>query len=299
MQVRVADPGRPWVFAVVEGDHGGVAECGAPLHCGHVCTQHAEFQRVDANDRPIEDPVLAILEVICIICFSAEYTVRLVVAPSPRKFLEKPLNIIDFVSILPFYLTLAFETIDEEGSEEESENLENVGKVVQVLRLMRIFRILKLARHSVRLRALGATMRHSYEEVGLLILFLSVGISIFSVLIYSAEKENADSDLSTIPVGWCWATITMTTVGYGDTCPVTTAGKVVATLCIICGLLVVALPISIIFNKFSKVLPEEQGLGRQPVCGSREASGQPLHAHPRAVCSEPVPVPRWDLLQKQ
>ena len=215
-------------------------------------------------------------------------SVGLVVAPSRRKFLAKPLNIIDFASILPFYLTLAFETIDEEGSEEESENLENVRKVVHVLRLMHIFRILKLARHLVRLRALGATMRHSYEEVGLLILFLSVGISIFSVLIYSAEKENADSDLSTIPVGWCWATITMTTVGYGDTCPVTTAGKVVATLCIICGLLVVALPISIIFNKFSKVLPEEQGLGRQPMCGSREASGQPLHAHPRAVCSDGI-----------
>ncbi|XP_062406870.1 potassium voltage-gated channel subfamily S member 3-like [Sardina pilchardus] len=211
-----------------------------------------EFQQLDASERPVEDPVLAILEVVCIICFSAEFAVRLVVAPSPRKFLANPLNLIDFASILPFYITLAFETLDGERGEEESENLENVGKVVQVLRLMRIFRILKLARHSVGLRALGATVRHSYEEVGLLILFLSVGISIFSVLIYSTEKEDADSDLGTIPVGWWWATITMTTVGYGDTCPVTTAGKLVAALCIICGLLVVALPISIIFNKFSK-----------------------------------------------
>ena len=241
-----------------------------------------EFQRVDANDRPIEDPVLAILEVICIICFSAEYSVRLVVAPSRRKFLAKPLNIIDFASILPFYLTLAFETIDEEGSEEESENLENVRKVVHVLRLMHIFRILKLARHSVGLRALGATMRHSYEEVGLLILFLSVGISIFSVLIYSAEKENADSDLSTIPVGWCWATITMTTVGYGDTCPVTTAGKVVATLCIICGLLVVALSISIIFNKFSKYYQRNKALDANQ-CAEAEKPQDSPYMHIREL----------------
>ncbi|XP_031437607.1 potassium voltage-gated channel subfamily S member 3-like [Clupea harengus] len=190
-----------------------------------------EFQRVDANDRPIEDPVLAILEVICIICFSAEYSMRLVVAPSPRKFLEKPLNIIDFVSILPFYLTLAFETIDEEGSEEESENLENVRKVVHVLRLMHIFRILKLARHSVRLRALGATMRHSYEEVGLLILFLSIGISIFFCAHLLGREGECRLRPQHHPCRLVLGHHPMTTVGYGDTCPVTTAGKVVATLC--------------------------------------------------------------------
>lgn len=141
---------------------------------------------------------------------------------------------------------------------------------------MRILRILKLARHSIGLRTLGATMRNSYEEVGLLILFLSVGISIFSVLIYSAEKENADSDLSTIPVGWWWATITMTTVGYGDTCPLTTASKVVATLCIICGLLVVALSISIIFNKFSKYYQRNKALDANQCAEAEKPQDSPF-----------------------
>ncbi|XP_029281417.1 potassium voltage-gated channel subfamily S member 3-like [Cottoperca gobio] len=223
-----------------------------------------EFQQMDENDKLIEDPVLAILEVICISCFSTEFIIRLIVSPSRRKFLGNPLNIIDVASILPFYVTLALETADEEAAE-ENEDLENVAKVVQVLRLMRVLRILKLARHSIGLRALGATVRHSYQEVGLLLLFLSVGISIFSALIYSAEKEEENTDLGTIPSGWWWATITMTTVGYGDTCPVTLAGKIVATLCIVCGLLVVALPITIIFNKFSKYYQRNKAMEGQGI----------------------------------
>ncbi|KAJ8377736.1 hypothetical protein AAFF_G00254090 [Aldrovandia affinis] len=230
-----------------------------------------EFQQVDANDRHIEDPVLAALEIACVICFSAEFAIRLTVAPRPGKFLSSPLNIIDFVSILPFYVTLAFEAMDE-----ENEDLENVGKVVQVLRLMRIFRILKLARHSVGLRALGSTLRHSYQEVGLLILFLSVGISIFSVLIYFVERDDEESELQTIPVGWWWATISMTTVGYGDTCPMTLAGKLVATLCIICGLLVVALPITIIFNKFSKYYQRNKAMELNTCNSEMESQDQDL-----------------------
>ncbi|XP_029570031.1 potassium voltage-gated channel subfamily S member 3-like [Salmo trutta] len=214
-----------------------------------------EFHQLDLNDKEIEDPVLAIFEAVCVVSFSVEFLVRLSVAPCPRKFLSNVLNIIDFVSIVPFYATLAFETVDEENQE-----LENVGKVVQILRLMRIFRILKLARHSAGLRSLGATLRHSYHEVGLLMLFLYVGISIFSALIYFVEKESEESDITTIPVGWWWATISMTTVGYGDTCPVTVLGKLVATLCIICGLLVVALPITIIFNKFSMYYQRQKAM---------------------------------------
>lgn len=215
-----------------------------------------EFHQVDANERAVEDPVLAAFETFCVLWFTFEFVVRLAVAPRLRKFASNALNIIDFVSVVPFYATLALEQADAE----ESEELENVGKVVQILRLMRIFRILKLARHSVGLRSLGATLRHSYHEVGLLILFLSVGISIFSVLVYFAERDDDESELQTIPIGWWWATITMTTVGYGDTYPVTLAGKLIGTLCIVCGLLVVALPITIIFNKFSKYYERQKAL---------------------------------------
>lgn len=207
-----------------------------------------DFHQLDVNEKEIENPVLVFFENLCVLFFSAEFVLRLAAAPSARRFLCNALNIIDLMSVVPFYVTVACDIVNER----ESTDLGNVGKVVQVLRLMRVFRILKLARHSAGLRSLGATLRHSSREVGMLVLFLSVGVSTFSALIYFVEKESQESELQNIPIGWWWATISMTTVGYGDILPVTFAGKLIGTLCIICGLLIVALPVTNIFNKFSK-----------------------------------------------
>ncbi|KAM8834356.1 delayed-rectifier potassium channel regulatory subunit KCNS3-like [Synchiropus picturatus] len=206
-----------------------------------------DFHHVDENDQEIEDPILATLENICVVLFSVEFIIRLAVAPSPWRFLSNSLNLIDLMSVMPFYITLIYDLVDDG----ENNELENVGKVVQILRLMRVFRILKLARHSAGLRSLGATLRHSAHEMRLLVLFLSVSISVFSTLTYFVEKESPESLLQNIPICWWWATISMTTVGYGDTYPVTLPGKLIGTLCIVSGLLIVALPITNIFNKFS------------------------------------------------
>ncbi|XP_030046051.1 delayed-rectifier potassium channel regulatory subunit KCNS2 [Microcaecilia unicolor] len=204
-----------------------------------------DFQIVHSNGSTEEDPRFEIVEHFGIAWFTFELVVRFAVAPEFSTFFKLPLNFIDLISILPFYITLIVNLVVE-----SSPALTNLGRVAQVLKLMRIFRILKLARHSTGLRSLGSTLKYSYKEVGLLLLYLSVGVSIFSVVAYTIEKEENDG-LATMPACWWWATVSMTTVGYGDVVPVTVAGKLTASACILAGILVVVLPITLIFNKFS------------------------------------------------
>uniref|UniRef100_A0A3B3HXT4 Potassium voltage-gated channel modifier subfamily V member 1 n=1 Tax=Oryzias latipes TaxID=8090 RepID=A0A3B3HXT4_ORYLA len=178
--------------------------------------------------------------------FTGELLVRFLCVRDKCRFGRSIPNLIDLLAVLPFYVTLAVESLHRGTTE-----LENMGRVVQVFRLLRSLRMLKLGRHSTGLRCLGMTIIQCYEEVGLLLLFLCVGISIFATMVFALEHDFPATTFTSVPTAWWWATTSMTTVGYGDIRPDTAVGKVLAFFCILSGILILALPIAIINDRFS------------------------------------------------
>lgn len=106
------------------------------------------------------------------------------------------LNIIDLISILPFYISLLFHYEHLEGLVKQTNRFRRVLTLFRVLRILRIF---KLARHSTGLQSLGYTLHQSYKELGLLLMFLSIAVLLFSSLAYFAEKEEENTQFTSIP----------------------------------------------------------------------------------------------------
>eukprot|EP00095_Tigriopus_kingsejongensis_P001282 maker-scaffold359_size197282-snap-gene-0.26 protein:Tk01282 transcript:maker-scaffold359_size197282-snap-gene-0.26-mRNA-1 annotation:"voltage-gated potassium" len=210
------------------------------------------FSARSQEDHEKDYPPFSLLEAIYMSWFTFEFVIRLLSCPSKIKFLKSFMNIIDLLAILPYFVSIALVNSTDIGQ------LTEVRRIAQFFRIMRILRIFKLARHSVGLQSLGFTLRNSYKELGLLMLFLTMGVLIFSSLAYVFEKDDRQTKFTTMMDSYWWALITMTTVGYGDISPVTGFGKVIGSCCAICGVLVIALPIPIIGNNFAAFYKNER-----------------------------------------
>uniref|UniRef100_A0A1A8EYQ3 Potassium voltage-gated channel, subfamily G, member 4 n=1 Tax=Nothobranchius korthausae TaxID=1143690 RepID=A0A1A8EYQ3_9TELE len=208
-----------------------------------------------------------VVESICVAWFTLEFLLRFVNAPSKLAFARGPLNIIDAIAILPYYVSLVLDVGDE--SQEDvvmgagRGYLDKLSLILRLLRALRILYVMRLARHSLGLQTLGVTMQRSMREFGLLLLFVCVAVTLYSPLVHLAESElapfaaiNPHHRFSSIPASYWWAIISMTTVGYGDMVPRSIPGQMVALFSILSGILIMAFPATSIFHTFSRSYQE-------------------------------------------
>uniref|UniRef100_F1L9K2 Potassium voltage-gated channel subfamily B member 2 n=1 Tax=Ascaris suum TaxID=6253 RepID=F1L9K2_ASCSU len=201
--------------------------------------------------RPTDNPnsFLITVEYTCMAWFTLEYIIRMLIAPRKMTFFVQSLNVIDLFTILPFYLEVGLPFFGIQA--EKLHELTGAMLVVRVLRVLRMARVFKLARYSTGLQTFGSTLQSSVAELTMLGMFLVTGIVFFSTIMYFLEKDEVGSEFYSIPAACWWCVVTMTTIGYGDSIPQTSIGKMIATSASVCGIIVLAFPISMIVEKFA------------------------------------------------
>merc|ERR1712038_441707 len=186
---------------------------------------------------------LKIIDELTMWFFTIEYLVRLACAPRKWIFFKAPLNVVDLLAILPYYIGFMLEGL------QDTMVVGRVGKVLRLVRVMRILRVFKLVRHFNGLQSLLSTLRQAYKELGLLMVLVSVCVLTFSSLIYFAEKDAAHK--WTFMDSFWWGLMVLTTVGYGEKVPHTWAGQLIGGLCALIGVFILALPVPIVVNRFA------------------------------------------------
>ncbi|XP_034626096.1 potassium voltage-gated channel subfamily C member 1 isoform X3 [Trachemys scripta elegans] len=253
---------------------------------------------------------LTYIEGVCVVWFTFEFLMRITFCPNKVEFIKNSLNIIDFVAILPFYLEVGLSGLSSKAAKD-------VLGFLRVVRFVRILRIFKLTRHFVGLRVLGHTLRASTNEFLLLIIFLALGVLIFATMIYYAERIGAKPNdpsasnhthFKNIPIGFWWAVVTMTTLGYGDMYPQTWSGMLVGALCALAGVLTIAMPVPVIVNNFGmyyslamakQKLPKKKKkhIPRPPQLGSPNYCKSVVNSPHHSTQSDTCPLAQEEILE--
>lgn len=182
--------------------------------------------------------LLDTLEWIITILFTLEYIARIVCVKKPSAYIFSFYGMVDLLSTIPKYLSLFV-----------------VGThslvAIRALRLLRVFRILKLTRFISESTNFGRALKHSRVKIAVFLSFVLVLCVILGTVMYLVEGDK-ESGFTSIPRSVYWAIVTLTTVGYGDIAPSSALGQFIASLIMILGYGIIAIPTGIVTSEMTK-----------------------------------------------
>lgn len=205
------------------------------------------------------------------IAFTIEYLLRLYCVDRPLRYARSFYGVIDLLAILPTWMSLVLPGAAP-------------LMVIRALRLLRVFRVLKLA-HFVReadmlMRALSASRRKILVFVGAVLTL----VLILGALMYTVEQGQG-SGFRSIPESVYWAIVTMTTVGYGDIAPATALGKLIASMVMLVGYGIIAVPTGIVGVELARAAGKPKPVSTQacPSCGAADHTHKAIYCHQCSV----------------
>lgn len=173
---------------------------------------------------------LLLIEWLFTIVFTLEYIFRLMVVQKPFRFARSFYGVIDLLALLPMYLS--FFVIGAQYL-----------AVLRVLRILRIFEILHLRRYTKESGILLSSLLNSWRKIFVFLLAMMAIITVFGAVIFLVE--GPENGFTSIPISMYWALVSVTTVGFGDITPATPLGQIVASVLILLGYGIIAVPTGI------------------------------------------------------
>jgi voltage-gated potassium channel len=207
--------------------------------------------------------LLYTLEWFFTIAFTIEYAARLWCSPRRVRYARSFFGIVDVLAFLPTWLALFFPVLHAFG-------------VIRVFRLLRLFRVFKLLRYMHEASVLAQALRNAQPKITVFLITLGGIVVSLGSLMYLVE--SADSGFTSIPKSIYWAIITVTTVGYGDVVPVTVVGQTIASIAMILGYAVIAVPTGIISAEWANIARNQESLR---ACATCDTQG---HARDASFC---------------
>lgn len=207
----------------------------------------------------------AIIEWVITIIFTIEYILRIMVVKKPMGYIFSLFGVIDLLAILPSFIGLVLTGASS-------------LLILRALRLLRIFRVLKLSRYTNAGTIISRSLRASRAKIGIFLATVMMIVVIIGTIMYLIEGEAAG--FTSIPRGIYWAIVTITTVGYGDIAPVTAIGQFIASITMLTGYAIIAVPTGIVTAEFTNQqrLAGNEGILSQ-TCQECFAEGHHADAH--------------------